>query len=138
MEIKPCPFCGGQARLEAEYKTVRVEGTTRYIAGVETFDTHDSVSVEVGCENDWCLGRLDERITFSSVDSAIEAWNTRHERTCRDVTGEGNIQAFTCSECGCWVAYDEYWETGIYVQTEGQPVHIHPSYCPNCGAKVVD
>lgn len=62
----------------------------------------------------------------------------RAERTCKDVTSEEHTQAFTCSECGCWVAYDEYWETGIYVDVEWQAVHIHPRYCPNCGAKVVE
>ena len=56
--------------------------------------------------------------------------------TCKDATSEDHTQAFTCSECGCWVAYDEYWETGIYVEGEGQAVHIHPHYCPNCGRKV--
>ena len=61
----------------------------------------------------------------------------RAERTCHDATHDKQVQAFTCSECGCWVAYDEYWETGIYVQGDGQAVHIRPHYCPNCGRKVV-
>lgn len=58
--------------------------------------------------------------------------------TCRDVRSEDATIAFECSECGCWVAYDEYWETGIYIQGEGQQAHIHPRYCPNCGRKVVE
>lgn len=57
--------------------------------------------------------------------------------TCRDVRSEDATIAFECSECGCWVAYDEYWETGIYIQGEGQQAHIHPHYCPNCGKRVV-
>lgn len=61
----------------------------------------------------------------------------RTNGTCRDVRSADHIIAFECSECGCWVAYDEYWETGIYVPDETGQEHIHPRYCPNCGAKVV-
>ena len=112
-ELKPCPFCGGAAHL-----IVLTSLPPMYQVA------HVCKVVAQGAKD--------------TAEEAIEAWNTRAERTCRDVTGEERIQAFTCSECGCWVAYDEYWETGIYVQTEGQPVHIHPHYCPNCGAKVVE
>lgn len=45
--------------------------------------------------------------------------------------------AFKCSECGCWVAYDEYWETGIYAWMDGGLKCIFPHYCPNCGRRVV-
>lgn len=44
-------------------------------------------------------------------DEAFNAWNTRAERTCRNEHGH-------CSECAA-VMYDA------------------PSYCPNCGARVV-
>lgn len=67
-------------------------------------------------------------------EQAIEA--TLGQGTCRDVRSTDHTIAFECSECGCWVAYDEYWETGIYVLHETGQEHIHPHYCPNCGRRV--
>jgi hypothetical protein len=55
--------------------------------------------------------------TFSGVDSerkAIEAWNTRAERTCKN---RGSYKG--CSECG-WYLND------------------NDRYCGGCGAKVVE
>ena len=69
-------------------------------------------------------------------EQAVEA--TLGRGTCRDVRSTDHTIAFECSECGCWVAYDEYWETGIYVPHETGQEHIHPHYCPNCGRKVVE
>lgn len=80
--------------------------------------------------------RLFVELQLATPEQAIAA--TLGPGTCEDVTSEGRTQAFTCSECGCWVAYDEYWETGIYVDGDGQAVHIHPRYCPNCGRRVVE
>ena len=79
-----------------------------------------------------------ERVHLNAMvtpEQAIDA--TLGPGTCRDVRSEDATIAFECSECGCWVAYDEYWETGIYIRGEGQQVHIHPHYCPNCGREVV-
>lgn len=67
-------------------------------------------------------------------EQAIEA--TLGRGTCRDVRSTDHTIAFECSECGCWVAYDEYWETGIYVLHETGQEHIHPRYCPNCGRRI--
>lgn len=113
MNLKPCPFCGGEIRI------VRLHGSY----GEPWYARCDRCEVS--------------GYYYKTEDQAIEEWSVRPERTCKDATSEEHTQAFTCSECGCWVAYDEYWETGIYVQGDGQAVHIHPHYCPNCGAKVV-
>lgn len=81
-----------------------------------------------------------EQAIAATLDSCSRSSNcTNGERTngtCRDVRSADHIIAFECSECGCWVAYDEYWETGIYVPDETGQEHIHPRYCPNCGAEV--
>lgn len=81
-----------------------------------------------------------EQAIEATLDSCSRSSNcTNGERTngtCRDVRSADHIIAFECSECGCWVAYDEYWETGIYVPDETGQEHIHPRYCPNCGAEV--
>ena len=104
-ELKPCPFCGGEARL--------------YPSEAGFF---------VGCFNDGCAvnpssgefvadGVWDEE----QKEAAIDAWNTRAERTCRMETEESCQNWNSCSECGA----DYYTD---------QPI----SYCPNCGAKVVE
>ena len=60
---------------------------------------------------------------------AIEAWNTRHERTCRDINPygrdyfEGKFDLFTCSECGWDGVCDPVEDVG---------------FCPSCGAKVIE
>ena len=81
-------------------------------------------------------GFMTLRMHHLTPEQAVAA--TLGPGTCRDVRSEDATIAFECSECGCWVAYDEYWETGIYIQGEGQQPHIHPRYCPNCGRKVVE
>lgn len=78
-ELKPCPFCGGEARLvHCMNAPCRV------------------VCEECGCGTRWfaCDGR----------EHAIDEWNRRAERTCHPVDyhidiDEGCI-ASTCSECG--------------------------------------
>ena len=73
-------------------------------------------------------------------DDAIARIATLGRETCKDASDSAKHAdvAFECSECGCWVAYDEYWETYIYVRSDGQAVHIIPHYCPNCGRRVVE
>lgn len=116
-ELLPCPFCGGEAETSAE----RFERT---------------LLSWVYCKECGAAGGY--RHTEAE---AIKAWNTRAgaycayaqptdltdgcallelaERTCHD-TGE-NDWHFVCSACG--------YEQNGYEQW---------SYCPNCGARVVD
>ena len=94
-ELKPCPFCGG----EAEY------GLT--MAGEEVY-----------CTN---CGAAMPRTT--TKDAAIEAWNTRAERTCHNT--EYLDGCFACSACGEELE-DPRQEPGFV------------KWCPFCGAKVVD
>lgn len=119
-ELMPCPFCGG-THIRAQWMS--------FACYCECIDCY----ARGGVVKPHGLKHQDE-----DKVKAIEAWNTRAERSCHDVTQGERTQAFTCSECGCWVAYDEHWETGIYIDRENKLVHIHPAYCPNCGAKVVE
>ena len=100
-ELKPCPFCGSE---DVVAKLCHVEYPTRS-------------SWYVCCKN--CdKGDL---ISYLNEKRAIEAWNTRYERTCTKVPGKmvyGERRP-KCSECGQSMG-DKRW-----------------NYCPNCGAKVV-
>ena len=91
-ELKPCPFCGGEADIV-------VYGAT----GEHTIE---------------CLTCGAEGATEYDKAEAIEAWNTRAERTCSRVVIDGWL--WNCSECG-------------YRSDTG---HLY-NYCPNCGARVV-
>lgn len=88
-ELKPCPFCGGKAGLE------------------QISDAYWVECGKCGASSVFC----------GQPEPAIDAWNTRADRTCHDETKPRDF--FTCSEChtpiGKWV----------------------PVYCPKCGARVV-
>lgn len=103
-ELKPCPFCGGEAALTC----------------------HDNHYV-AQCMNDMCgVSAYTELRYPQSAESAAAAWNTRFERTCRNVMNEA--YAFECSGCGCTVAGGD--ELG-HDSSEGAF-----RFCPNCGARV--
>lgn len=61
-ELKPCPFCGGEASIVGK----------RYEA-----------KFCVGCDDDSCLGFSGLGWLYDSEQEAAEAWNRRSERTCR-------------------------------------------------------
>lgn len=110
-ELKPCPFCGGEAELRF-------------------FNNGSSFSYRVECLN--CTAMVGRRFAeystnrtfwFGIKQEAIEAWNQRAERTCDDI----GYDSFVCSKCGfdCYVNSKQY---GLCI----------PDYCPECGAKVVE
>lgn len=86
-ELKPCPFCGGEAQV----------GWTDFDSGV----------IFVGCET--CGMYCEPKDCYANEQKAIEAWNTRAKRTCHMTYNEewsGDeyypTQAYTCSRCG-WI-----------------------------------
>ena len=92
-DLKPCPFCGGEAN------TVLKGSDDWHI------ECHD------------CASRSG---IYGIRESAIAAWNTRAERTCRREPAEieDGLTAYFCSACDGLMYEDE-------------------PYCPNCGARVV-
>lgn len=106
-ELLLCPFCGGK----------------------QTYRKHDgAVWLTTTNHKRGCIMR--EALSFVAFDTeaeAIEAWNTRAERTCeqeeRGWSTEGD-HARVWLTCGhdCMVP----------------TVQDLPNYCPNCGARVVD
>ncbi len=102
-ELLPCPFCGGEAYME----DAEIDGRAYYIAKCGTCCSTSGVMQ-------------------MSRSKAIEAWNTRAERTCcndlkdSDFGNVWPIPHFKCSTCG-----------GLFASYEFD-------YCPSCGAKVVE
>lgn len=101
-KLRECPFCGGEA-----------EGHKYTSFGMEPYFV-------IMCR---CGARINKS---SDGEKAIEAWNTRHERTCelikhaaRDEESGIELVLYECGQCG-WI--------------------VDPSrnerYCPNCGARV--
>ena len=109
-ELKPCPFCGGEAEL-----------------------IWNAIGGFAGCFNEDCpVGPSTS--TFAVGDEweseaeaephIIDAWNTRVERTCRAEyhdCGDG-VGGWYCSECG------DLMDAGEFNDCD---------YCPNCGARVI-
>lgn len=111
--LKPCPFCGGEAKL--------VTGTRRDGEYVEN-------CAFVRCER--CGAKtyeLHECMTPYEVQKcATELWNERAERTCRmgaPIDGE-----YRCGECGHLNRETYRADKGWYP----------PEYCAHCGARVVE
>ena len=114
-ELKPCPFCGGDAETCSYY-----------------FEEKDRTSWQVRCKErpydvEHPCYTADSFISFATEAEAVEAWNTRAERTCKIENAgkvpENIIESETvwfCSECGSPIYND-----------------MTPSYCIYCGAKVV-
>lgn len=126
-ELKPCPFCGGEARA---------------------FRCEESGTFDVQCQQCGAIpfigSRTSERKTMADV---IAAWNARaavadeqfslavHDgrvwrvvRECENVLDHSPC-AFECSECGFSVRTvpdgPADWQTPFW------------RHCPSCGAKVV-
>lgn len=94
-DLKPCPFCGSEAEFHIYGRSCNV--------------------VCDGCQIGTRLEHIDE------YEVAIDAWNTRVERTC---VAESH-------DCGDGI-------TGLYCSKCGNYIDENDNYCPNCGAKVTE
>lgn len=113
-ELKPCPFCGGEADVH-------------YFA-------HDDSECTVMCSNPNCRASVSARSCGSmttAYNRARKLWNRRAERTCRIVEEVRGVAH--CSECG----YEYDWHDCSGIPEKGEPYEYDVCYCKNCGAKVV-
>lgn len=79
----------------------------------------------------WLFGVISRSCDSHILDSLADLIEPE-ERTCRDVTDYPD--GFECSECGCLLdVYGLESEPTMWVK--GMP--IAPSFCPNCGARVI-
>lgn len=107
-ELKLCPFCGGEAKIE----------------NVDSYK-HPGERWWVLCD---CGVIFSSGLngSYQSEEEAFTAWNQRSERTCITITSPHGVHA--CSECG-----EHFSLADCFTE-----LAEHPSYCPNCGAKVVE
>ena len=63
VELKPCPFCGGEAELKKE----------SYAFGLEKIERVYCHCLNCGIATPVCAASLD----YCAVDKIIEIWNTR-------------------------------------------------------------
>ena len=108
-DMKPCPCCGSQNIATRNWWNSLYE--TRYFA--ECYDCGCLVGF-MADPSGWVGAAYDTEA------EAIEAWNTRHERTCKcESYFNGYNLTHVCTGCG--YLSEHQW-----------------NYCPNCGAKVVE
>ena len=119
-DLKPCPFCGGDAKLRHDYSS---ESGGWYVIDC----------LHHGCmrseRSEW-EGQQVSTGWRKTKSEATEAWNTRAERTCMLASTQlthhgpyGNIyhtHKIVCSECR-----HDMPEHGDSIQ-----------YCPKCGCRV--
>ena len=116
-ELLPCPFCGGEAEVWSHH-----------------YEEKDITLWLVRCkerpyEAERACYASDSFISFYTKAEAIEAWNTRAERTCKaeqdyDAMDDG-IPDCRIWKCSCGESFP-FWRG------------LNPCFCPNCGAKVVE
>ena len=83
MELKPCPFCGGEAELS--------ESTS----GLPFFS--------IWCKNEDCFAGAIKVRDFDK-ERLVKSWNTRHETTCKAELMPympGCYEGYWCSVCHC-------------------------------------
>lgn len=96
---------------------------TRDKQGDLTDCAYDALTI-IECES--CKKTRDRVVRFEYAlhDQAIEAWNTRAERTCKWTQWDQHSDEYFSTECG----REFQWAT---------PYDL-PNHCPGCGAKVVE
>lgn len=108
-ELLPCPFCGGEAYIIGYTGTRECRRINYYT---------------VRCRKCMC-----ETWENDTEAEAIEAWNTRAERTCKFGS---EVSAFDVT-LNMLADIPWYWCLGC-----GAATPSISNYCMHCGAKVVD
>lgn len=96
MELKPCPFCGGEAVMQTF--TTAMEKEPRY---------------RVRCSNCWCQTDWDNW----TVEEAEAEWNTRKEPRCRNCRKDDTLECPVCyieKQQMVFVRHDPDWYCGDY------------------------
>lgn len=125
-ELKPCPFCGSEAELvESDYGD---------------FHTGYAVYCRMCCTKVGVSGRLGETYEwipiYSTEAEAIEAWNTRVERTCKKLPSLIDQTCIVRRNCQGSIFEMEF---GYWRCSECQCENFDGAKrCMECGAKVIE
>lgn len=114
-ELKPCPFCGGEAIIE---------------------ESKNGKLFAVYCNNDDECNVHAFTKYFDTKEEVAKIWNTRADRTTK-VDDNGHCE---CGTLVRWIDNCEPYETSdglIAYKSIHPPVTRYYDYCPTCGAKVV-
>lgn len=65
MDLKPCPFCGGESL-------------------VYTTDHHNRDYFDIGCNTESCIMRCGSDIQYSVKNDAVKAWNKRSQNPTKE------------------------------------------------------
>lgn len=118
--LKPCPFCGGEAKMHAAFAHGAASRVGAYV---------ECVSCGAWSKTHWGDG---------AQEKTAEAWNRRAERTCRPEVCDDGAGAWGvyCSEC-CYRFVGPYGSRDLPERMAARR-DIMPHYCSSCGAKVVE
>lgn len=139
-KLKPCPFCGGEARIQVTDEEGNFKSES-YLedpySGINYAIIHDEMSSKEYCPIATNSDEMQGRYIYSSKQEAINAWNRRIDddlsdlveketATQPDIEGDGYYKGelvydtWICPRC-CTrheIDYDEY------------------EYCPECGQHI--
>lgn len=114
-ELKPCPFCGGEARL--------------------TYSTDNHKNPYVTCDTDNCPARNPYQWHYRTEDEAISAWNHRVIATERTAKEEPERKKGEWIKVGHWGRSYKCNQCGNYLDFDGVNAgRGDANFCPNCGA----
>lgn len=139
-ELLPCPFCGGEAEVWSHH----------YEKDITLWQVRCSIrpyEVETACY------ASESFISFDTEEEAIEAWNTRAERTFPDEVQEAQHHLFELERITgetwrpdrtCTIV--DHFNDGPHAEDDDEyhlscghmEIGREPEYCPECGAKVVE
>lgn len=127
MELRECPFCGGEAAIRREDDMWIVECRHHGWSSKDddgcSYAGDISLYVEIsGKVNHWTHEiEYDEKDIDLAKKKAIEAWNRRAERTClaKPYEVDGETGFYDCIECEC-----------------GEVNDVSARYCNGCGGLI--
>lgn len=123
-----CPFCGSEPKLKRHDDTFSVicEHHEWSKLNADGIRTAGDIAIYADMQGEYNFDTHELEYSPEEIErcknAAIEAWNTRAERTCRFLNDGRGI--LWCDAEGCDYEMDDYLTI--------------PNYCPNCGAKVVE
>ena len=127
-ELKPCPFCGGEASKRLFYR-----GKYRVHCNVCDAHSGDVCNTEAEAVKAWNT-RADDRHEAADYWQRMFEQTVLERRTCTNGVkpGVGVMPRLYCSNCGCYTTLNKPDNATSYSES----FMDWPFYCGNCGARV--